>query len=177
MAPMNDALGFEHCNLRKGRVSLPGQVYIVTTTTIGRTPIFADFEVALAASRAIGERRAGLTVLCWVLMPDHLHALVELNEGTLSQAVGNLKARAAACANRARGMRAPVWARAFHDRALRREDDMLDIARYIISNPLRAGLVRSVRAYPFWDAVWVGGSPQGEKIAAIAAPTNAKSLS
>jgi hypothetical protein len=58
--------------------------------------------------------------------------------------------------NRVRGTRAPVWARAFHDRALRQDDDMLEVARYIICNPLRARLVRSVREYPFWDAVWLG---------------------
>ncbi len=27
-------------------------------------------------------------------------------------------------------------------------------ARYIIANPVRAGLVYSVRDYPYWDAVW-----------------------
>ena len=149
-------LGYAHNKLRKGRVSLPGQIYIVTATTSDRRPVFRDFELACAAARAVAAPRAELIALCWVLMPDHIHVLLELVEGSLSQAVGGLKARAAAAVNRVRGTREPVWARAFHDRALRQEDDMLDVARYIICNPLRAGLVRSVREYPFWDAVWVG---------------------
>ena len=149
-------LGYAQSNLRKGRVSLLGQVYVVTTTTRDRRPLFDDFELACAAARAVTVPRAELIVLCWVLMPDHFHVLVELVEGSLPQAVGGLKARAAAAENRVCGTREPVWARGFHDRALRPEDDMLDVARYIICNPLRAGLVRSVREYPFWDAVWVG---------------------
>ncbi len=32
---------------------------------------------------------------------------------------------------------------------------MIDIARYIIANPLHAGLVKQVGDYPFWDAVWL----------------------
>jgi REP element-mobilizing transposase RayT len=117
--------------------------------------LFANFEIACAVARVLAARRPECCVLCWVLMPDHLHALIALNEGTLSQAIGGLKARTSAAVNRVRGGRNVVWARAFHDRALRHEDDVLDVARYIICNPLRAGLVRSVRDYPFWDAVWV----------------------
>jgi REP-associated tyrosine transposase len=93
---MHDTLGFAHSKLRKGRVSLPGQVYIVTTTTRDHRPVFSDFELACAAARAVATPRAEAIVLCWVLMPDHFHVLLELVEGSLSQAVGSLKARAAA---------------------------------------------------------------------------------
>jgi hypothetical protein len=30
-----------------------------------------------------------------------------------------------------------------------------DIARYIIANPLRAGLAESIGDYPHWDAIWL----------------------
>ncbi|MGE8112423.1 transposase [Pseudomonas sp. NPDC086566] len=49
----------------------------------------------------------------------------------------------------------PVWQSGYQDRALRREESMVHVARYIVANPLRAGLVRSVRDYPHWDAVWL----------------------
>lgn len=153
--PMHRGTDKGHRRLRHGRVSLPGQLYLVTTTTIERTSLFADFDVACAAARVIAAARPEYAILCWVVMPDHLHALIALNEGTLSRAIGGLKARAAAAVNRVQGGRNAVWARAFHDRALRYEDDVLEVARYIICNPLRAGLARSVRDYPFWDAVWV----------------------
>ena len=48
-----------------------------------------------------------------------------------------------------------VWAEGFNDRALRLEDDVLFAARYIITNPVRAGLVSRVHDYSYWDAVWL----------------------
>jgi putative transposase len=38
---------------------------------------------------------------------------------------------------------------------LRDEDDVKDWARYIVANPVRAGLVKRVGDYPHWDAVWL----------------------
>jgi hypothetical protein len=48
-----------------------------------------------------------------------------------------------------------MWQKGFHDRAIRREEDLRAVARYIIANPLRAGLVRRVHDYPLWDAIWL----------------------
>ena len=45
--------------------------------------------------------------------------------------------------------------RAFHDHALRANEDLRQAARYVIANPIRAGLVRRVGDYPFWNAIWV----------------------
>jgi REP element-mobilizing transposase RayT len=47
-----------------------------------------------------------------------------------------------------------VWQRGFHDRALRRDDDVVAAARYIVANPLRAGLVENVGEYALWDAIY-----------------------
>jgi len=48
-----------------------------------------------------------------------------------------------------------LWQPGFHDRALRREQDLQPLARYIVANPLRAGLVKRLGDYPLWDAIWV----------------------
>lgn len=48
-----------------------------------------------------------------------------------------------------------VWGRGFHDRALRREENLRAVARYIVANPLRAGLVGNVLDYPYWNCVWL----------------------
>ena len=95
-------------------------------------------------------------MLAWVLMPDHVHWLVQLGtEGTLHGVIRRLKAASAREANRALGRRGALWAPAYFERALRAEDDVAGVARYIVANPLRAGLVKSVRDYPSWDAVWL----------------------
>jgi putative transposase len=146
-----------HRALRKGRVSLAGQVYVVTTVVSNRVPLFADFALAVAACRALHRttRSGGLEPVCWVLMPDHLHLLARLVDCDLSHEVGYLKARIAHAVNDERGVDGCVWSRGFHDRALRRDQDLRARAAYIVANPVRAGLVASARTYPFWDAIWL----------------------
>ena len=48
-----------------------------------------------------------------------------------------------------------LWQEGFHDHALRKEEDLVKLARYIVANPLRAGIVSKIADYPLWDAVWL----------------------
>jgi putative transposase len=148
----------KHAALRKGRISLPRHAYVVTTVVHGRAPIFTDFNVACAAARCF-VRPAFLgdaVMLAWVLMPDHAHWLIQLGDSDdLSMVVSRLKSASARAVNRILGRNGRLWAATFHDRALRREDDLRIIARYIVSNPLRAGIVERISDYSFWDAVWL----------------------
>jgi len=48
-----------------------------------------------------------------------------------------------------------IWQRGFHDHALRREEDLASAARYIVANPLRAGLCGKIGDYPYWNAQWL----------------------
>jgi putative transposase len=151
-----------HAALRRGRTSAPGQVYLVTFVTRDRKPLFHDADAARDAARAITDRRLWYRsrLLAWVLMPDHWHGLIELGAmETLSTCIQRLKT------NTARSIRTGeqpyrVWAPGFHDRALRSGDDLRVAARYVVSNPLRAGIVRSIGSYPYWDAVWLGDPGQ-----------------
>ncbi len=90
-------------------------------------------------------------------MPDHWHGLVQLGmQGDLSGAMHRAKGRSARCWGREAGTSGGLWQPGFHDRAVRRQQDVRRAARYIVANPLRAGLVTDVLQYPFWDAVWMG---------------------
>jgi len=147
-----------HAALRKGRISQPGLIYHVTTTTADRQALFVDLKPARIVARGIhdpsvlGDSRT----LCWVAMPDHLHWLLELGSNrTLSALVGQLKAVTGKQINQVVGrVSVPVWAPSFHDHALRRDEDLEVVARYIVGNPIRAGLCESEREYPHWDCVW-----------------------
>jgi hypothetical protein len=51
-----------------------------------------------------------------------------------------------------------------HEQVARTLAFLVAAARYIIGNPLRAGLVTRIGDYPLWDCVWVGapvGAPSG----------------
>lgn len=145
-------------DLRKGRFSEPGRAYLVTTVSLGRVPLFSDFALARTA---IGELaacgREGLCeTLAYVLMPDHLHWLLVLEDGDLSSLARRFKSRSAIAINRLRNTPGEqVWQRGFHDHALRLEEDVKKVARYVIANPLRASLANSLGEYPHWDALWL----------------------
>ena len=146
-----------HAALRKGRVSVANGAYLVTATTIERARIFENFHAACATSRCFEDKvvLGDAAMLAWVLMPDHAHWLIGLGEhDALSTVVNRIKSASARHANRALGRTGALWSKAFHDHALRAEDDLPDTARYVVANPLRAGLVKSLGDYPFWNATW-----------------------
>jgi putative transposase len=139
-------------NLRAGRVSLQAQVYHVTTCTQAGEPTFATFSAARYLIQALKQSDAlGYTeTLAFVVMPDHLHWLFQLkNVHTLPAVVRGVKSFSA------RRIGHPVWQKSFYDRGIRREDDLQAVARYLVANPVRAGLVSSVLHYSHWDAVWL----------------------
>ena len=51
----------------------------------------------------------------------------------------------------------PVFQKGFYDHAVRDDEDLRALARYLVANPVRAGLVDRVNDYPHWDAVWLDG--------------------
>lgn len=144
--------------LRRGRASIGGQIYLVTTVTRDRAPLFARLHVGRVLVRSLhcAQTAASAATLAYVVMPDHLHWLLQLRSGhNLSAVVWSAKGRSAFAINRACGTRGPVWQPNFHDRALRMEEDLQDVARHVVRNPVRAGLVSKVTDYSLWDAVWV----------------------
>lgn len=156
--PANENRDRGHQALRKGRASIANGVYLITATTFERQKLFADFGAGCAAARCFEDTRllGDARMLAWVLMPDHVHWLLQLGErDELSVVANRLKSASARQANRALGRAGAAWAKAFHDHALRSEDDLQDTARYVIANPLRAGLVTQIGDYPFWNAVWL----------------------
>ncbi|WP_397453847.1 REP-associated tyrosine transposase [Pseudomonas sp. NA-150] len=144
-------------HLRLGRFSEIWRVYNVTSIIEDRRPIFEDWRLGrLVIDEFRRAEQQGLALsLAWVVMPDHFHWLLQLRHGSLDKVMKQVKARSAIEINRATHREGRLWQKGFHDRAVRHEDDLRKIARYIIANPLRAGLVEYVGDYSLWDAIWV----------------------
>ncbi len=88
-------------------------------------------------------------------MPDHFHWLVELEKCSLSSLMRQTKSLTTREVNLSTARLGPLWQQGYHDRALRRDEDLVKMARYVVANPLRAGLVKRLGDYPLWDAIWV----------------------
>jgi REP element-mobilizing transposase RayT len=82
-------------------------------------------------------------------MPDHVHLLVEgtTESSDLRRFVKLAKQRSGA--QYALRHRCALWQEGYHDRVLRAEDDTRVMARYILANPVRAGLVEHPKDYAF----------------------------
>ena len=144
--------------LRRGRASVPHQTYLVTSATVDRQSFFASFEAGCAAARCFIDPAVlgDASLLAWVLMPDHAHWLLQLGEqDSLDRVVNRVKSASARHANRVLNRCGALWQAAYHDHALRSHEDFRAAARYVVANPLRAGLVERLADYPFWDAAWL----------------------
>ncbi len=93
-------------------------------------------------------------------MPDHVHmALTPLtNEYTrqtwaLADIMGPMKGASSHAVNKLLGRKGTVWQEESFDRVLRSNEDVNEKLSYILHNPVRAGLVKRAREYPWlWTA-------------------------
>jgi putative transposase len=89
-------------------------------------------------------------------MPNHFHGLIQLDGSEpLEIVIRRLKAHLTRTINSKHHLSGALWQQGFHNHALRREEDLLPVARYIVMNPIRAKLCSRIGDYPFWNAVWL----------------------
>lgn len=139
-------------DLRKGRYSQTNQIYHVTTTTLNRMPIFKDFQLARLIVNILkkSDDLNKTNTLAFVVMPDHIHWLFQLNQNqSLSKLIQSTKSISA------HAIGGEIWQTGFYDHAIRKNEDVEHVARYLIANPIRGGLVTTVGDYPHWDAMWI----------------------
>ncbi|MCK5191444.1 MAG: transposase [Methylococcales bacterium] len=139
-------------SLRRGRYSEASRIYLITTITECREHVFDDLIAARIVIKTLMEEQAreNAETLAFVFMPDHLHWLMQLgNDKPLFDVVATIKSVSAHRLGR------KIWQDGFHDHALRKEEDVQGTARYVVANPLRAGLVKNIGDYPHWYAKWL----------------------
>mgnify|MGYP001562545057 CR=1 FL=1 len=148
---------YHGADLRKGRFSETDRPYLITTVTRDRRPLFRDWRVGRLL---VGQLRAATLnghaeTMAWVVMPDHLHWLMAPGSESVDAVIRRVKSHSARTINQQMGTNGPVWQKGYHDHALRKDEDIRAVARYIIANPLRAGMVSRIGDYPLWDATWL----------------------
>ena len=157
LLPQNARMAHQS-RLRLGRVSLSGQPYHIISATHDRRPLFATPAAARAVIRAMRRMQEDgwLHSHAWVLMPDHLHWLFTLGDrADLPTTLNRFKSGSAHAVRRLYSEPPRIWQSGFSDHGIRADEDLRSIARYIVANPLRAGLCESVGDYPWWDAEWL----------------------
>ncbi len=145
-------------DLRKGRFSQTGGIYFITFVVKNRELLFLKFDAAHEFCKLIQENeiKNECCWLTWVLMPDHFHGLIQISDkSSLSTIIRQLKSHTAIKVNQLLKRKGGLWQPAYFDRALRKNDDIKNIARYIVANPLRAKLIDNIGNYPFWNSIYL----------------------
>jgi putative transposase len=128
--------------------------YFLTICTHRRRALFREAHVVELVReqfmRACADEH--FAVLAYCFMPDHVHLLVEGRRETsdLKRFVKLAKQLSGFQYKQLTGR--PLWQRYSFERVLRNEEITVDVARYVIANPVRAELVVRPADYPFWGS-------------------------
>lgn len=147
------------------RSHAPGGTFFLTLVTHHRAPILTLGDHVQRLRRAMFDtmRRHPFTIQAAVILPDHLHLLVELpkDDSDFSTRVSRIKARftpdgSAAPTrpvlqsfSRTRRREREVWQRRFWEHTIRDRNDFEAHADYIHYNPVKHGLVPCPHAWPY----------------------------
>jgi putative transposase len=141
---------------RLEEVFAPSPIYFVTACTVDRRKILT----CSSAHRALIEfgkngPAHGAWIGKFVLMPDHLHAFVALDEEkiTLADWMKSLK-NSISKALRADRIGPPHWQKTFFDHVLRGSESYGEKWQYVCENPVRAGLVKESEDWPFQGEIF-----------------------
>ena len=91
-------------------------------------------------------------LLAWVVMPNHVHLLVEIWQTPQAELLKDWKGYSARRINRILGRRGKLWQDDYWDRYIRDEAHYRKVVHYIEWNPVKAGLVKSPEQWPFSSA-------------------------
>jgi putative transposase len=91
----------------------------------------------------------GFTVLAYCFMPDHVHLLIEGIRDDADARKFIIKSKQCSAHAYAETFQTRLWQPFGYEHVLRSEQNAAVVARYILENPVRAGLARTVLEYPF----------------------------
>ena len=139
--------------LRKGRHSIPSAYYHIIIVTHKRKPVLSNNTATSIIFDAFNylEAKGRIRWLCIMIMPDHLHTVIQLgNTEMLSKVMHSLKRFTAREFNKKREHLGPLWQRGYSDFGIRDDRALNNIINYCYENPVRKGIVKTAKEYPYW---------------------------
>jgi putative transposase len=123
----------------------------LTFCTFGKRELFKDgalVDELLSQLRSCADR-FHFAVIVYCFMPDHFHVLIEgtSDDADLQEFVRIWKQQTSFDVKRDFGVK--LWQRGYYEHILRGDESLEKVARYILENPVRKGLVQSPDEYPY----------------------------
>jgi putative transposase len=132
------------------RIQFEGAIYHVTSRGNAREKIFVDDEDRTAFLEVLAEvvGRFGWICHAYCLMSNHYHILIETPEPNLSQGMQLLNGVYTQSFNRHHRRFGHVLQCRYKAIVVERESHLLELARYVVLNPVRAKMARSAKDWP-----------------------------
>ena len=137
----------------------PGVAYHITIGTSQKQNFFTKPSINKLVISALKDSSElyGYKLIAYCLMPDHLHILAQAGEKPkdLREFVRGFKSFCSVATGVAtnKATNNKLWQRGFHEHILRKEENMEDIAEYILNNPIRKGLVQDSGQYKWCELI------------------------
>ncbi len=137
--------------MRPSRIEYPGALYHVTSRGNRRKRIYNDDRDRYAWLVILGSvcNRYNVVVHAFCQMSNHYHLMLETVDGNLAQAMGSLNARYAQHFNRRHKLPGHVMQGRYHAILVQKDTYLLECARYVVLNPVRAGMVELPGDWPW----------------------------
>jgi len=131
------------------RIQFPGGIYHVTARGNARQTLFIDDVDRERFLLVLAEGVTTHHLLChaYCLMPNHYHLLVETPDANLSRAMRHLNGLFAQYFNRRHQRPGHVLQGRFHAQVVDGDAYLRAVCRYIVLNPVRAGLAAHPREW------------------------------
>ena len=91
-------------------------------------------------------------LLAWVVMPNHLHVLIQVWRVPMGEIIQTWKGFTSKKSNQLLRRQGAFWEEDYFDRYIRNEDHLRRVVHYIENNPVKAGLVRFAADWPWSSA-------------------------
>ncbi|MDD5058142.1 MAG: transposase [Sideroxydans sp.] len=133
------------------RIEFAGALYHVTSRGDGREDIFLDDSDRELFLEVLGEvsERFNWTPHAYCLMGNHYHLLLETPDGNLAKGMRQLNGVYTQRFNRKHKRVGHVFQGRYKAIIVQKQTYLLELARYIVLNPVRARMVRSAKDWPW----------------------------
>ena len=133
------------------RIELSGGLYHVTSRGDRREVIYLDDSDRVNWLALLGHvcRRFNWACHAYCLMDNHYHIVVETAEGNLSKGMRQLNGVYTQYINRTYNRIGHVYQGRYKAILVEKEIYLLELARYVVLNPVRAGMVKDIEEWPW----------------------------
>jgi len=127
-----------------------GSIYFVTTVTYQRLPILNKHAEIFRQSIDFTQKIIPFSTFAWVIMPDHVHMIIDPHDNDLSDIMKRIKMKFAGGYKAQHGIRrGRIWQHRFWDHVIRGQDDLNRCIDYVHYNPVKHGVVNNLPDFPY----------------------------